>query len=146
MSIDQWVSEYLAKPSKLLIVDDTDGIAESIKAALKGYECEFTVAFDGEAAINAVRDEKFDLIFLDMMLPKHSGVEVLKVVKQVAPETPVVIMTGFCDNTLLEEASRLGIVSFLRKPIDFSPSFIKQVFHLFKLRGAPTHSIFASAA
>jgi two-component system response regulator (stage 0 sporulation protein F) len=143
MSITQWVEEFLAKPSRLLIVDDQEGVAEMIQRSLHGYDCEFVAVGDGESAIREIQRTKFDLIFLDIVLPGINGIEVLKHVKKVAPETPVVIMTGYFDGRLLDEASRVGIVSFLRKPIDFTPEFVKHVFHLFKLRGGPKQSIFA---
>jgi two-component system response regulator (stage 0 sporulation protein F) len=143
MSINEWVEEYLAKPSRLLIVDDSPEIVSVIQDALEGYDCECVCAEDGAAAIHAIRNGKFDLIFLDLILPEVSGIDVLREVKRIAPETPVVIMTGFFTSELMNEASRLGVVSFLRKPIDFTPGFIKQVFQLFKLRGAPQQSIFS---
>lgn len=142
MSITQWVEEFLARPSRLLIVDDQEGIAEMIERALNGYECECVAVGDGESALREIRAGKFDLIFLDIILPGINGIEVLKEIKRISPETPVVLMTGYFDGQLLNEASRVGIVSFLRKPIDFTPEFVKHVFHLFKLRGGPKQTIF----
>jgi two-component system response regulator (stage 0 sporulation protein F) len=145
MSINEWVEEFLAKPSRLLVVDDQDGIAELIERALDGYHCEITSVGDGKEAVQELRDGKFDLVFLDIVLPGLNGIEVLRELKRITPETPVVIMTGYFNNLLLDEASRLGIVSFIRKPIDFTPDFVRQIYKLFKLRGGPTQSIFSDA-
>ena len=137
MSINEWVDRYLARPSRLLIVDDQAGIADVIQEALTGYNCVYDVADSGEAASELLRQHKYDLIFLDIALPGRSGIEVLKDVKATSPETPVVMMTGFFDGVLIEQASRLGIVSLMRKPHDFTPAFIKEIFQLFKIRGVP---------
>jgi DNA-binding NtrC family response regulator len=137
MSINEWVDRYLAKPSRLLIVDDLAGIADVIKGALQGYNCEFDVATTGEAASALLRLNRYDLIFLDIALPGKSGIEVLKEIKLISPETPVVMMTGYFDGMLIEEATNLGVVSLMRKPMDFSPAFIKEIFQLFKIRGVP---------
>lgn len=143
MSINEWVEEYLTKPSRLLIVDDAPEIIRVIEQALDGYDCECVAAEDGAAAVHEIRNSKFDLIFLDLILPEVPGIEVLKEVKRITPETPVVVMTGFITTELMNQASRLGVVTFLRKPVDFTPAFIKQVFQLFKVRGAPQQSIFS---
>lgn len=141
MSINEWVDRYGTKPSRLLIVDDIDGICESIKRALKGYNCVFDVAYTGEIASSLLRAHKYDLVFLDIGLPGKSGIDVLREIKQESPETPVVMMTGTHDGQLIEQASRLGIVSLMRKPTDFSPTFIKELFQLFKIRGIPADPV-----
>lgn len=137
MSINEWVEKYRTKPSRLLIVDDLDGIAASIQGALKGYDCVFDIAYTGEVASSYLHANKYDLVFLDIVLPGKSGIEVLKEIKATSPETPVVMMTGYFDGQLIEQAAQLGIVSLMRKPIDFTPAFIKELFQLFKIRGAP---------
>lgn len=142
MSINEWVENFLCKPSRLLVVDDQEGIAELIEKALEGYHCEITSVGDGESAIRELRSGKFDLVFLDIVLPGMNGIEVLRELKRLTPETPVVLMTGYFNGQLLDEASRLGVVSFIRKPIDFTPAFVRQIYKLFKLRGSPNPSIF----
>lgn len=137
MSINEWVEKYRSTPSRLLIVDDLDGIADSIKMALKGYDCTFDVAYTGEIASSFLRAYKYDLVFLDIGLPGKSGIDVLREIKDESPETPVVMMTGLFDGQLIEQASRLGIVSLMKKPTDFTPAFIKELFQLFKIRGQP---------
>jgi DNA-binding response OmpR family regulator len=114
-----------------------DGIAESIQGSLTGYNCVFDVAYTGEVASSLIRTRKYDLVFLDIGLPGKSGIDVLKEIKVEAPETPVVMMTGLFDGQLIEQASRLGIVSLMKKPTDFTPAFIKELFQLFKIRGLP---------
>lgn len=142
MSINEWVENFLVKPSRILVVDDQDGIAELIERALDGYHCEIVSVNDGESAVRELRKGKFDLVFLDIVLPGMNGIDVLRELKRLSPDTPVVIMTGYFNGSLLDEASRLGIVSFIRKPIDFTPAFVQNIYKLFKLRGSPNPSIF----
>jgi DNA-binding NtrC family response regulator len=141
MSINEWVEKYRTKPSRLLIVDDLDGIAVSIQNALKGYNCVFDVAYTGEIASSYMRTHKYDLVFLDISLPGMSGIEVLKEIKAESPETPVVMMTGYFDGELIDQATQLGIVSLMRKPTDFTPAFIKELFQLFKINGIPAEAL-----
>lgn len=143
MNITEWVETYLTKPAKVLIVDDAPFISEVIMAALKEYGCEFVCCFDGESAITHVQSTCFDIIFLDLMLPGVNGVEVLKKIKSVAPQTPVVFMTGYLDSSLLDEVFSLGIVTFMRKPFDLTPARVRQAFQVFKIRGFPAKSAFA---
>jgi DNA-binding NtrC family response regulator len=133
MSINDWAEIYLNKPSRLLIVDDNVGIVRLIKDALKNYDCDFAVASCASSALDCLQSEKFDLIFVDIAMPDRSGVELLKEIKQAAPETPVIVMTGYFNGELLEKTADLGIVSFMRKPFDFNQDFIKNIFRTFKI-------------
>jgi DNA-binding response OmpR family regulator len=99
------------------------------------------VATTGEIASSLLRAHKYDLVFLDINLPGKSGIDVLREIKDESPETPVVMMTGMFDGQLIEQASRLGIVSLMKKPTDFTPAFIKELFQLFKIRGSPAEDV-----
>jgi CheY-like chemotaxis protein len=137
MNIHEWV-DYVTKPSRLLIVDDNLGVAQVIQSALLKFECEFVVTSSGEEAVQHIVDgEHFDLIFLDIQLPGISGIDVLKVIKRVSPDVPVVIMSGYFNGTVLDESTALGAVSFMRKPIHFNPRYITQIFKLYKIRAVP---------
>jgi CheY-like chemotaxis protein len=126
MNIHEWV-DYVTKPSRLLIVDDNLGAAEVIKSALRKFECEFIVTNTGEDAVRHINDnEHFDLIFLDIQLPGMSGLDVLKVIKKVSPDVPVVIMSGYFNGSALDETTALGAVSFMRKPIHFNPAISRR--------------------
>jgi DNA-binding NtrC family response regulator len=65
----------------------------------------------------------------------------LKEIKAESPETPVVMMTGYFDGELIDQATQLGIVSLMRKPTDFTPAFIKELFQLFKINGIPAEAL-----
>lgn len=133
MSINDWAETYLNKPSRLLIVDDNEGIVGLIKDALKNYDCEFRVAACATSALDCIQSEKFDLIFVDIAIPELNGVELLREIKQAAPETPVIVMTGLFNGELLDQTAPLGVTSFMRKPFDVNQEFIKSIFRVFKI-------------
>lgn len=86
----------------------------------------------GVEATKLIEDSNFHLVFLDLMLPDMDGLEVLKVIKKVANNLPVVIITGYPDSELMNQVLELGPVSVLKKP--FSR---KQIQSLLKVISAP---------
>lgn len=109
---------------KVLVVDDDDAVRSIIVRELEQERFEVQGASDGEAAINLVRavqeeEEKFDVILLDIKMPKADGFEVLKYVKRVTPETKVIMVTAYADTRNAIEALRLGASDFVSKPFDF---------------------------
>lgn len=133
MSINDWAETYLNKPSRLLIVDANAGIVRLIKDALNNYDCDFVVASCASSALDCLQSERFDLIFVDIAMPDVCDIELLKEIKQAAPETPVIVMTGSVNGELLEQTAQIGCVSFMRKPFDFNHDFIKSIFRMFKI-------------
>jgi Response regulators consisting of a CheY-like receiver domain and a winged-helix DNA-binding domain len=66
---------------KILIVEDEKEIADLISYALKKENFDVTVALDGERALEKLREESFDLVILDLMLPKIQGLEICKIIR-----------------------------------------------------------------
>jgi two-component system response regulator HydG len=75
-------------------------------------------AADGQEAITLVQKNDFDLILLDIKMPNVDGFEVLKYVKDHAPKTKVVMLTGFADLKNAIESKKLGAEDFVSKPYD----------------------------
>jgi len=102
---------------RILVVDDEPHIRELLRHELTSAGYEIIEAADGEEAINLARNEKPDIITLDMLMPKVSGFGVLSTLRQ-DPETkhiPVVIVSILEDK---EESSRLGAIDFYEKPLN----------------------------
>jgi two-component system response regulator VicR len=74
---------------KILIVDDTPDNIKLLKAFLSGKQYEFIIATDGEEALDKAFSEQPDLVLLDLMLPKKSGIEVLKEIKAKEKDMPL---------------------------------------------------------
>jgi DNA-binding response OmpR family regulator len=113
---------------KILVVDDAPFIVRSLTFVLKKQGYETITATDGEEALTKIRDERPDLVFLDVMMPKRDGYEVCQEVRA-SPEmgNPYIIMlTARGQETDKERGLRLGANEFMAKP--FSPSnVIKRV-------------------
>jgi CheY-like chemotaxis protein len=102
---------------KILIVDDVKAFLDLEVSFLKRAECEIISAMDGLEALKQAKREKPDLIFLDIEMPKMTGIEVLRIIRN-DPElknTPVVIVTALENKE--EEALKAGATEFLKKPV-----------------------------
>jgi DNA-binding NtrC family response regulator len=98
-------------------VDDEEIVCLSYLRSLAGADCNVHVAWNGEEALNALEQQRFDLVLLDVRMPGMDGMAVLKTIKQTWPETQVVIITGYPNIETAKEAVRLGAYSYLSKPV-----------------------------
>lgn len=103
----------------ILVVDDTEIVRATLSAELEGEGYKVVSAGDGDEAINILRQQTFDLIFLDIKMPKVDGFEVLKFVKENQPTTRVIMLTGFASLNNVIESKKLGAEDFISKPYDF---------------------------
>jgi DNA-binding NtrC family response regulator len=103
---------------KVLIVDDDTIIGETLKDIMmaKGFESIFVDS--GEKALEAVKKDDFDFVLMDIKMPVMNGVEALKEIKKIRPETTVMMMTGYSVDDLIKEAIREGAYDVARKPLD----------------------------
>lgn len=107
---------------KILVVDDEVGIRESLNDYLELEGFSVMTADCGEAAVNLLSSEQFDLILSDVRMPRGDGLYLLNKVKQKHYMNPVVVlMSGFTDLTL-EEAYNMGARGFFVKP--FNPQLL----------------------
>ena len=105
--------------TRLLVVDDERLIRWSLEQTLAKAGYDVGSVDHAAAAVTAVRDEPPDVILLDLKLPDHDGLWVLRHVKDQQPDIPVVIMTAYADVATAVEAMRLGAYDYVPKPIDF---------------------------
>ncbi len=103
---------------RILLVDDEKEFVESLSERLELRNMKAEVAYDGEQALQAVREGKPDVMVLDLRMPGIDGIEVLRKVKKDHPNVDVVILTGHGTDKDEEEALRLGATAFLKKPVD----------------------------
>ncbi len=109
----------------VLVVDDEPIVCHSLRRILNKQSCQVEEAFDVDAAMQKMKLNKFDLIFLDLKMPKRSGMEVLKTIKELYPDTPVIMITGYASIETAVEATKLGAFQFVPKP--FTPDELKTV-------------------
>ncbi|MFQ6041915.1 MAG: sigma-54-dependent transcriptional regulator [Candidatus Poribacteria bacterium] len=107
------------KPKKkILIVDDDEAHRLMLKANLSKEGYQLSEAGDGLSAVQAVREGFFDLILMDIRMPKLSGIEALKEIKAISPSIPVLLITAFAELQTAIEAVKLGAEDYIQKPID----------------------------
>ena len=104
---------------RVLVVDDDPDLLDLITDILMSfrYSLHVTRATDGQAAIDAIKREEFDLVLLDIRMAGMDGLEALKHIKVLAPRLPVLMITG-SDSGSASTALRLGAFGYLPKPMD----------------------------
>lgn len=102
----------------LAIVDDEAGIVEEVKAFFEEEGHQVYTADSGEDGIKLISKYKPDLILIDMKLPDMSGIRVLAAAKANSPSSRTIVITGYVDQSLIDEAEKLGRDVFLQKPFD----------------------------
>jgi DNA-binding response OmpR family regulator len=105
-----------AEAPKVLVVEDDRDFAESLLIALGTRNCQVEVAYTGEDAIRMFHERSFDIAFMDIKLPGKNGVQSLTEILDFAPQARIVMMTGFSEPSLLDQARRAGAMDVLRKP------------------------------
>jgi DNA-binding NtrC family response regulator len=106
------------KDIKVLLVDDEVAFANTLAQRLKMRDFKVGTAYDGEQALLKLKEEKPDVIVLDLKLPGMQGMDVLKEIKRVYPDIQVIVQTGHGTDKDEEEVKRLGGFDFLKKPAD----------------------------
>ncbi|MFQ5543576.1 MAG: sigma-54-dependent transcriptional regulator [Nitrospiria bacterium] len=114
---------------KILIVDNEKSMRDFLAIVLKkeGYQCQ--TAEDGQHALAIFEKTSFDLVLTDIKMPKMSGLELLKALKTVSPETATVMMTAFASTETAVEAMKEGAYDYITKPfqVDEVKLIIKNV-------------------
>ncbi len=109
----------MAKTYDILIVDDEESITYLLKTELEEFpEYHADVALNGVEAINLIQSHVYDVVLLDVKMPRVSGIEVLKHVKDHSPTTQVIMLTNFVDVKIAIETTKLGAYDFISKPYD----------------------------
>ncbi len=103
---------------KILIVDDEGLLLQGLGKALKTDGNEVMTAETGGAALTKIADADYQLCFLDVFLPDIDGVEVLKQIKNISPQTKVVMMTAGIITNNMKETIEKDAYFFLPKPFD----------------------------
>jgi DNA-binding NtrC family response regulator len=110
----------MAEKNKILVVDDDDLLRPSLARRLNDTGYDISEAVNGEEAIKILESRYFDLILLDLTMPKVSGYDVLRFVKEKHPTTKVIMLTGFSELKNAIESKKLGAEDFVSKPFDFN--------------------------
>jgi two-component system, OmpR family, response regulator len=101
---------------KALVVDDTKNIRLLLSTCLETMNYEVLSAANGEEALKLFQSNNFDIALIDIKMPEISGTEVLRRIRSLGIQVPVVIMTAFGTVKNAVECTKLGAVAYLQKP------------------------------
>ena len=112
---------------KILIADDKADVIESLSLILKeGGGFETDSARDGLEAVKKIKNDFYDLLMLDIMMPKLNGYEVLQQVRNIFPTMPVIFITGHGDiKKIAESISEYNLTALIEKP--FTPQQVMEI-------------------
>lgn len=102
--------------ARLLVVDDEESIREFLEIMLKKEGYEVTLAEDGQKAKDLLVKKTFDMIISDLQMPHVTGIELLKHVREVYPETVFMMITAFGTTETAVDAMKMGAYDYLTKP------------------------------
>ena len=103
--------------TRILIVEDDELFRKSLKRALRRDGYYVVEAAGTEDAIPQIELHKFDLVITDWKLPVSDGFDVLRAVRDLRPQTPSILISGYLGPLEIAEAKRLGASSVLTKPV-----------------------------
>ena len=105
---------------RILVVDDEADVLDALKSSLERQDFKVALAQDGEEALKKLESESPDLIILDLIMPKLSGEELLKLIRKnlKTMDTPVIVSTVRRETSTLVNLMKLGATDYLMKPYD----------------------------
>lgn len=103
--------------ARILVVDDENGPRQALRMLLK-EDHEVRLAADVPSALKILEQEAINLVITDLRMPQQSGVELLQIIKQLYPETQVIILTGYAHLDSAMQAVQFGAFAYIEKPFD----------------------------
>ena len=127
----------MSAPRRILVVEDEEAMAAGLEYALgrEGYEVQ--LARDGEEALESLRQAAPDLVLLDVMLPRRSGLDVLRSLRREGRELPVILLTARGQDLDVVRGLDLGADDYVTKPYSLSELLARI---RARLRGAARHA------
>ncbi|MBN1586074.1 MAG: response regulator [Candidatus Omnitrophica bacterium] len=103
--------------ARVLVCDDEEGVRRSVALVLED-EYDVVMAEDGEAVLNYLKQKQPDLLILDLKLPRMSGIETLRKIRQTDKKLPILVLTAYHSMEIAQEAIRLGAYDYIPKPFE----------------------------
>lgn len=110
--------------NKVLVVDDEKLICDMLKTELEKNNYDVTVVNNSKDAIKAIEYTHFDIVLLDLMLPKITGLDLLSLIKEKSPETVVIIITAYGSAESAVKAMKLGAFDYIIKPFSMEEMLV----------------------
>ncbi len=109
--------DFIKGNGRILLIDDEEVVRETLKINLESLGYEVFAAKDSEEGLNLFREKSFDLIILDMIMPRMNGKELFKLLKETDPAVKVILISGYCQEEDVIEMQSLGLSGILHKPV-----------------------------
>jgi DNA-binding NtrC family response regulator len=100
----------------ILLVDDDEDFLHLMSEYLESVGLEHDLAVSSEEARNLLKLSEYDMVVSDFNIPGESGLDLLRHVSTVYPETPFVFMTGYDDQWMKRESMKMGVHAYIQKP------------------------------
>ena len=101
---------------RLLVVDDEVDLADAIVKGLRREGYAVDVAYDGEEALEKARLNRYDLICLDITMPRMDGEETFREMRRIKDDVPVILSSGFSEQEITQRFAGKGLAGFIQKP------------------------------
>lgn len=102
---------------RVLVVDDEEGIRDLLSRTLALAEYDVETTADGKTALESIRNDGYKLLIADLRMPGMDGLTLIRQVKQINPQLPIIIITGYSSESSAIEAVNLGVAGYLTKPV-----------------------------
>ncbi|MBA4374090.1 MAG: DNA-binding response regulator [Thermodesulfovibrio sp.] len=120
----------------ILVIDDDESVRDVLSMFFSDEGFAVSLAADGQAGIDLLKSDRFDLIFLDLVMPVKGGLDVLKELSDTHNDTPAIVMTAFATVKTAVDAMRLGAFDYVTKPFILEELLllVKRALSISKLR------------
>jgi DNA-binding NtrC family response regulator len=99
-------------------VDDNKELCKNLSDILELEGCEVAVVHNGFQAIEAVKEDKFNIVLMDIKMPGMNGTETLNILRKIAPKIAIIMITAFADDVIYKDGLRDIGLEVMQKPID----------------------------
>jgi len=124
----------MSKP-KILIVEDDDALRLTLKEIIGlAFECVIIEAVDGRQAVELLKNDKFDLVLLDIKMPGISGVDIIKKKKELYSNTDILVVSAWDSQAIAAEVLEDGAFDYIPKPSNFNV-ILEKISEILKKRG-----------
>lgn len=117
----------MEEKKKILIIEDEKPLAKALELKLGEAGFETEAVYDGEEAAKILKTKKFDLIILDLIIPKLDGFDVLEMLRIQKIDTPVVISSNLSQEEDLNKAKQMGVVDYFIKSNTSIADVVKKI-------------------
>ncbi|MDK2979452.1 MAG: two-component system, NtrC family, nitrogen regulation response regulator NtrX [Bacteroidales bacterium] len=106
--------------AKILVIDDEKSIRDTLKEILEYEEHQVDLAADGDEGLTLFKENKYDIVLLDIKMPQKDGIEVLEEIFKINYEIPVIMISGHGNIDTAVESIKKGAYDFIEKPLDLN--------------------------